>query len=138
MAVRPGHKQTDVGVIPTDWEVVFLDQYAQVRSGIAKNANIKLIDPIRVHYLRVANVQDGFLDLSEMSEIDIERSDLRRFSVVAGDVLMNEGGDHDKLGRGCSWSGQYNPCVHQNHVFVVRCAPKLYPHYLTAWTRTAT
>jgi type I restriction enzyme, S subunit len=135
--VKPGYKQTEVGVIPEDWSIALLEQYAQVRSGIAKNANIKLSDPIRVHYLRVANVQDGFLDLSEMSEIEIERSDLRRFSVVVGDVLMNEGGDRDKLGRGCVWSGQYNPCVHQNHVFVVRCSPRLHSPYLTVWTRSA-
>lgn len=135
--IKPGYKQTEVGVIPEDWDVVSLYQYAQVRSGIAKNANVKISDPIRVHYLRVANVQDGFLDLSEMSEIEIERGDLRRFSVVVGDVLMNEGGDRDKLGRGCIWSGQFNPCVHQNHVFVVRCTTRLHSPYLTAWTRSA-
>ena len=33
---------------------------------------------------------------------------------------MNEGGDFDKLGRGCIWSGEIDPCVHQNHVFAVR------------------
>jgi len=132
-----GYKQTEVGVIPVDWEVKPLKQLAQIRSGIAKNANTKVSDPIRVHYLRVANVQDGFLDLSEMSEIVIERSEIRRFAVLSGDVLMNEGGDRDKLGRGCVWAGQFNPCVHQNHVFVVRCSGQLHPKYLTAWTQTS-
>ncbi|MFO0879955.1 MAG: restriction endonuclease subunit S [Gemmataceae bacterium] len=71
-----------------------------------------------------------------MSEIVLERSDLRRFSVLPDDVLMNEGGDRDKLGRGCVWSGEFTPCVHQNHVFVVRCTKQLYARYLTAWTQT--
>ncbi len=136
MPVKPGYKQSEVGVIPKEWHVQPLAQLARVRSGVAKNANIRVSDPIRVHYLRVANVQDGFLNLAEMSEIVIERSDLKRFSVLSGDVLMNEGGDRDKLGRGCVWSGEFSPCVHQNHVFVVRCTQQLSPQYLTDWTRT--
>jgi type I restriction enzyme S subunit len=134
---KSGYKQTDVGFIPSDWAVRPLFQLAHVRTGIAKNANNRVSDPISVHYLRVANVQDGFLDLTEMNEIEIERADVRRFAVLPGDVLMNEGGDRDKLGRGCVWEGQLKPCVHQNHVFVVRCTKQLCPQYLTAWTRTS-
>jgi type I restriction enzyme S subunit len=37
-----------------------------------------------------------------------------------GDVLMTEGGDPDKLGRGCVWEAQVAPCLHQNHIFAVR------------------
>jgi type I restriction enzyme S subunit len=47
---------------------------------------------------------------------------------------MNEGGDLDKLGRGALWQGEFSPCVHQNHVFVVRCGPRLFPAYLNCWT----
>jgi type I restriction enzyme S subunit len=45
---------------------------------------------------------------------------LNRLCLEPGDVLMNEGGDYDKLGRGCIWSGQIHPCITQNHVFAVR------------------
>lgn len=85
-------------------------------------------------YLRVANVQDGFVDLTDISEIQISRSSLKRFAVLPNDVLMNEGGDLDKLGRGALWRGQIDPCVHQNHVFVVRCGPEVLPMFLNAWT----
>ena len=37
-----------------------------------------------------------------------------------GDILLTEGGDYDKLGRGTIWRGQIQPCLHQNHIFVVR------------------
>lgn len=134
MGLKPGYKRTEVGVIPEDWDVKQLRGLAQIRSGIAKNSNISVIDPVLVHYLRVANVQDGFLDLTEMRQIEISRNDLNRFAVIPGDVLMNEGGDRDKLGRGSIWSGEFNPCVHQNHVFVVRCGSSLSPHYLNAWS----
>lgn len=132
-AVPVGYKKTEVGVIPEDWEVRRLHDVAQIRSGIAKNAGASVADPISVYYLRVANVQDGYLDLSEMSRITISRSDLSRFSVVPGDVLMNEGGDRDKLGRGAIWRGQLQPCIHQNHVFVVRCNQLVIPEYITLW-----
>jgi len=130
-------QETEVGLLPQDWRVVRLSTRAEIQSGIAKNANATLREPLTVPYLRVANVQDGFLDLADVSTINIERSDLSRYAVLPGDVLMNEGGDLDKLGRGAIWNGQVNPCVHQNHVFVVRCRDGLVPEYLNAWTSSA-
>ena len=138
MEVKPGYQQTEVGVIPEEWKVKSLRDVAQIRSGIAKNANTTTTDPVLVHYLRVANVQDGFLDLSEMSRIEVSRSDLQRFAVLRGDVLMNEGGDRDKLGRGSIWRGEFQPCIHQNHVFVVRCGRSVIPDYLTIWSAGST
>jgi len=132
--VPAGYKQTEVGIIPKEWDAKPLRVVAQIRSGIAKNANTAISDPVPVHYLRVANVQDGFLDLSEMSKIEVSRSDLQRFAVLPGDVLMNEGGDRDKLGRGSIWRGEFQPCIHQNHVFVVRCGSQVVPEYLTNWS----
>jgi len=134
--VRPEFKQTEVGLIPDSWELRHLAEIADVRGGIAKNTGVRITDPVSVHYLRVANVQDGFLDLSEVSKIELSRQELARYSLQPGDVLMNEGGDRDKLGRGAVWGGQVSPCVHQNHVFVVRCRSALSPLYLNVWTRT--
>lgn len=130
-------RATRTDPLPNDWSVVALAERAAIRTGIAKNTGAVLRDPITVPYLRVANVQDGYLDLAEVSSISIERGDLNRYALHAGDVLMNEGGDLDKLGRGALWPGHINPCVHQNHVFVVRCRSGLLPEYLNAWTSGA-
>ncbi len=134
MDLKPGYKLTEVGVIPEDWEVRQLVDMAEIRSGITKNSKGSINNPVWVHYLRVANVQDGFLDLSEVSKIRMNRKDIKRFAVLPGDMLMNEGGDRDKLGRGSIWHGEFSPCVHQNHVFAVRCSLALAPEYLNAWT----
>ena len=107
-----------------------LRDVAKVRTGIAKNKERKVLDPVSVAYLRVANVQDGFLDLSEIKSIEIERNQVERYRLNYGDVLFNEGGDFDKLGRGCVWRGEISECVHQNHVFVVRCNSDLLPEFL--------
>lgn len=105
--------------MPEGWKKVPLEKVAEIRSGVAMG-RAKLKDPVTLPYLRVANVQDGHIDLSEVKEISIERDKIERFSLKKGDVLMNEGGDFDKLGRGDVWLGQIEPCLHQNHVFAVR------------------
>ena len=86
-------------------------------------------------YLRVANVQDGYLKLNEVLTVEVPASEAASNLLAYGDVLMNEGGDIDKLGRGCVWRDEIKPCLHQNHVFAVR------PHgvdsdWLALWTST--
>lgn len=109
-----------LGEVPEHWEVKRLRLIATVQTGVAKGKDNTGQQTITMPYLRVANVQDGYLDLDDISTIEIPASDLRRYSLFAGDVLMNEGGDYDKLGRGHIWNGEIVPCIHQNHVFAVR------------------
>ncbi|PZW36966.1 type I restriction enzyme S subunit [Humitalea rosea] len=109
-----------IGPVPAGWSVKRLRFLAQVQTGIAKGKDVQGIETIRVPYLRVANVQDGFIDIDDVSEIEIAASDLGRYLLRPGDVLMNEGGDFDKLGRGQVWNSAIDPCIHQNHVFAVR------------------
>jgi len=127
-------QHTEIGPLPIDWEVRRLNELASIRTGIAKNGGAAIDNPVLVHYLRVANVQDGYLDLSEMRQLKVRAEDVKRYAVLPGDMLMNEGGDLDKLGRGALWNGAFEPCVHQNHVFVVRCGSRLLPELLSAWT----
>lgn len=83
-------------------------------------------------YLMVANVQDGFLNLDEIKEIEVSAEQVERYSLVDGDVLFTEGGDYDKLGRGTVWQGEIKNCLHQNHIFVVRPhAEVLNPYFLS-------
>ncbi|EOX4278751.1 hypothetical protein ACPF34_001786 [Vibrio cholerae] len=49
---------------------------------------------------------------------------------------MNEGGDNDKLGRGTVWKEQIKPCIHQNHVFVIRVTD-IEPEWLGWLTQSA-
>lgn len=109
-----------------------MHEIAEVRGGVAKGRT-GLTDPIALPYLRVANVQDGHFNLSEVKTIEIDRSEIDRYSLKAGDVLMTEGGDFDKLGRGAVWRAPISLCLHQNHVFAVRPrAGLLDPDYLSA------
>lgn len=105
--------------LPTGWKRKRLEKVAIIQTGIAKNQNSKEAC-IEIPYLRVANVQDGYLDLSEIKTINIHKDKVNRYKLEYGDVLLTEGGDFDKLGRGAVWEGQIKDCLHQNHVFAVR------------------
>lgn len=106
--------------IPERWESVLLQKVAEVRSGLSKSSN-RQGKAVKKPYLRVANVQDGFVDFSEIKEIDVPISQIDRFTLRPGDLLLIEGnGNPENLGRGCIWQGQIPECIHQNHVFAVR------------------
>ena len=109
-----------LGQVPEHWEVKRLKAIAHVQSGIPKGRELVDCETIQVPYLRVANVQDGYLNLDEVTTIDIQPHEPARYALQPGDVLMNEGGDFDKLGRGHIWRGEIPNCIHQNHVFAVR------------------
>ncbi|MEO9656297.1 restriction endonuclease subunit S [Marinomonas sp.] len=118
-------------MVPEGWSRVPLEKIAEVRSGVAKGKK-GLKNPVKIPYLRVANVQDGRIDLTEVKTIEIEKDKLERYSLKFGDVLMNEGGDYDKLGRGDVWQEQITPCLHQNHVFAVRPNPEAIDSFFLA------
>lgn len=117
-------------------EVRALSDIAEVRTGLAKNKN-RTGPKVQVPYLRVANVQDGWFDLSDMQEIEVDPGQVDRYRLQSGDVLLTEGGDYDKLGRGGVWHGQIAPCLHQNHLFCVRAdARVLTPEYFALATQS--
>ena len=118
---RVALKETESGPVPEHWDLMSLQECAFVQTGVAKGRGLGLNSrKLSVPYLRVANVQSGYLDLSEIKRIEIREDELARYSLQSGDVLLTEGGDFDKLGRGFIWGGQIQPCVHQNHIFAVR------------------
>lgn len=109
-----------LGQVPAHWRISKLKFVARIQTGVAKGKTYEQGDTCVVPYLRVANVQDGWIDLTDVATIELPAADVDRYRLRAGDVLMNEGGDFDKLGRGAVWDGAIDPCVHQNHVFSVR------------------
>jgi type I restriction enzyme S subunit len=126
----------EIGEVPSHWTVKRLKFLADIRSGVAKGKDLGDKDTVTLPYLRVANVQDGYVDLSEVSEIEVAASEATRYLLRKNDVLMNEGGDNDKLGRGAVWQGQIDPCIHQNHVFAVRLTDADLAEWVSRFTST--
>jgi type I restriction enzyme, S subunit len=119
--------------------LVRLARFALVQTGITLHEGRTLEgDFVTRPYLRVANVQPGWLDLSKVKFVTVPRAMASRSTLRSGDVLMTEGGDRDKLGRGTVWRGEIPDCLHQNHVFAVRPDPlSLDSEYLGYLTRTS-
>ena len=120
--------EENVTDLPRGWGVVKLENIADIGSGMSVSASRKLENPITVNYLRVGNVQRGYLDLKEIKEMQIEAENFDKYSLRLGDVLFNEGGDRDKLGRGWIWENQIPNCITQNHVFRASLFLKLITH----------
>lgn len=105
---------------PGNWPLARLAEVSNIQSGITKGRRLNGRETRPAPYLRVANIQDGRLDLSQIKLIEAVPGDFQRFRLQAGDLLMTEGGDADKLGRCALWSEEVPNCLHQNHVFRVR------------------
>lgn len=116
---------------PESWSLTKFDDVFTIVSGVTKGQHVASSEAVEIPYLRVANVQRGYLDLSLVKTLIVKAADRDRYALVSGDVLMTEGGDWDKLGRAAIWSGEIEDCIHQNHVFRVRSPSK---DLHAAWT----
>lgn len=120
--------------LPATWELVSLKRISEVQTGLTLGKTYEGL-LIERPYLRVANVQDGHLNLKDVTTIEVPEEVASRVQLRSGDVLMTEGGDLDKLGRGTVWSGEIPDCLHQNHIFAIRCFKhKLLPAFLAYLT----
>ncbi len=123
--------------LPSSWAWATLDRLAIVKGGVTVDRNKVPDDPVTMPYLRVANVQEGRIELSEVKEITVERTKANDCLLRRGDILLNEGGDLDKLGRGWVWEGQVTPCIHQNHVFRARpLNADINPYFVSHYANT--
>jgi len=108
-------------------------EVSEVQGGIQKQPKRR---PQKNHFpfLRVANVQRGVLDLSEIHEVELFNGELERLALRAGDLLVVEGnGSPTQIGRSALWRGEIANCVHQNHLIRVRPGPDLDPSFLNLY-----
>ncbi|WLQ33058.1 hypothetical protein P8A18_06170 [Streptomyces castrisilvae] len=124
--------------LPLGWKWARLGEIADVVGGVTKDGK-KQSDPeyVEVPYLRVANVQRGRLVLDRVEKIRVPAKKAQSLKLEFGDVLLNEGGDRDKLGRGWIWEEQIEDCIHQNHVFRARVRGDVLDPRLLAWHSNA-
>lgn len=115
-----------------------LKAVARIHSGVTLNESSIPPDAVLRPYLRVANVKAGWLDLRDVREVFVAPSKATTAKLRSGDLLLTEGGDLDKLGRGALWEDQLPDCLFQNHVFAVRChAERALPAFLAWATRSS-
>jgi type I restriction enzyme S subunit len=114
------------------WPQLSLEDVAEIRSGVILGRRLAG-KTVRLPYLRVANVQDGHLNLSEIKDVEVLEHEAEKWRLIRGDLLLTEGGDWDKLGRGTVWREEIPYCIHQNHIFRLRTKPQDFvPEFLAA------
>ena len=101
-------------------EIGAFGEVADIVGGITKGRKSNGQALRKVPYLAVSNVKEGYLDLETVKSIDATDAEIDRYRLVADDILLTEGGDPDKLGRGTLWSVQLPEAIHQNHIFRAR------------------
>jgi type I restriction enzyme S subunit len=79
-----------LGQVPEHWEVLLLKRVATVQTGLAKGKDVSGVECIEVPYLRVANVQDGYIDLSDIATIEVPIAEFDRYRLRKGDVLSTK------------------------------------------------
>ena len=111
-----------------------LSDVSEIMSGITKGRKVKTDKLTHVPYICTANVQNGYLDWTETKYIDATDDEIEKYSLESDDLLMIEGGDPDKVGRGYLAGPLPENCIYQNHVFRVRIdKTKVYPEFLAAY-----
>jgi type I restriction enzyme S subunit len=91
-------------------------KHFDVTGGLTKNSQREKF-PVKMPYLRVANVYYNRLDLSEIKEIGVQESEIKEKLLKKDDLLFVEGnGSKEQIGRVAIWNGSIENCLHQNHI----------------------
>jgi type I restriction enzyme S subunit len=92
--VKPGYRQTEVGVIPEDWEVRPLDSTAFVTSGKRLPLGRSLTDQATPHpYIRVTDMRPGTVSLTDIKFVPVDVFPaIRRFRVFKEDLFISVAG----------------------------------------------
>lgn len=110
----------DMHLNTMEWRELQLEIMADIVSGITKGRKIAGKQLTKVPYMAVSNVKDGYIDWTTVKTIEATDQEINQYRLLPDDVLMTEGGDPDKLGRGAIIRTPLENCIHQNHIFRVR------------------
>ena len=110
----------DVLLNSMQWPEKTLESMAGIVSGITKGRKTAEANLQEVPYMAVSNVKDGYIDWTTVKTILATRQEIEQYRLMPDDILMTEGGDPDKVGRGAIIKVPLKNSIHQNHIFRVR------------------
>ena len=123
-----------LGEVPQHWPVCGLGHRYEV-------ALVKMLDEKKISgqhlgpYLRNVDVQWDCINIEDLPEMDFSGDDLNRYSLIAGDLLVCEGGD---VGRAAIWRGELKTCFYQKALHRLRArTAQDHPRYLLYALRAA-
>lgn len=132
--VPPGYKQTEVGVIPEDWEVVRLGHYLSGTPTYGINAPAMLFDSRFPTYLRITDItEDGRFD--ETNKTSVNHPAAMSYVLEIGDLVFARTGA--SVGKSYLYDPKDGQLVFAG--FLIRFHPdvqRLVPAYLRFFVQT--
>jgi type I restriction enzyme S subunit len=130
------YQETAIGWLPKDWRVSVVRSCGEVKLGRQRSPD-QHSGKWTMPYLRVANVFDGFIEYSDILEMDFTPNERRVFSLVDGDILLNEGQSLELVGRSSIYRGDPHKYCFQNTLVRFRCnsdnEPEFFCHLFKRW-----
>jgi type I restriction enzyme S subunit len=120
MELKPGYKQTEVGVIPEDWNVVPLGRLVRsVEYGSSAKSDVRGLVPV----LRMGNLQAGQIDWTDLVYTE-DQAEITKYTLRRGDVLFNRTNTIDLVGKTAIYEGE-QPAIFAGYLIRINVVPEL-------------
>ena len=123
--MKAGYKQTEIGLIPEDWEFTNIGREFDIQLGAMLDANKN--SGIPVPYIGNANVQWGKITLENLPLIKLPSNRLNRYRLQHNDLMVCEGGE---VGRAAIFQHTINACYYQKALHRLRSRGKYDNNYM--------
>lgn len=120
--------------IPGHWSIGPVHAYFSTELGKMLNPE-RAAGVNRAPYLRNANVHWYSISTKDMAEMSFDPSELRRYAVHAGDLLVCEGGAG--VAEAAVWDGRIERCYFQKSLHRIRRIGSVPVEWLMYWLRLA-
>ena len=121
-------KDTEIGRIPEDWEVVKLkDVILEAKPGFACGKR----DENGILQLRMDNIEtEGWINTQAGVRIPVPKN-VEEYLLKPGDILFNNTNSADLIGKTAIFRGEFSRCVYSNHLTRIRVNPnKVLPEWI--------
>jgi type I restriction enzyme S subunit len=127
---RPDRGTADA--FPSHWSIRRINEVGDVQLGQQRHPKYENGSNVRP-YLRVANVMDGWIDFSDVNRMHFPETEVEKFELLPGDILLNEGNSFDLVGRSAIYRGEVPGLCYQKTLIRFRCADALLPDFVQAY-----
>ena len=124
MKVRPGYKQTEVGIIPEDWDVKKIDEIGRVTSGKRLPLGSSLVEHPTPHpYIRVTDMRPGTVSLSDIKFVpESVFQAIKRYRIFRDDIFISVAGTLGIVGKVTPELDGANLTENADRITDIRCS----------------